>query len=137
MQARAALKLNPRSANAYNNLAAALGVQRQLGAATDAYRSALSLQPADGMLYFRLGSVEAQQGEAARGRALQSLRHAARMLPAFAQAYFNLGRVHAAAGDEGQAKAEAQFRVAHALDPVAMEARGIRVEEERAGVDDA
>ena len=111
-------------------LAAALGVQRELGAAIDAYRAALELQPTDGMLYFRMGSVEAQQGDRIGGRALESLQHAVRMLPTYASAYLNLGRVHAGTGASGRAAAERQFRIAHSLDPVTMEARGIRLKEE-------
>ncbi len=95
---RGALREEPRSADAWRLLGAALQAQGRLDEAAAAFREALRLRPADADAHCELGAVLASLGR--RGEALDAYREAVRLRPDHAEALVSLG---VALGEQGRA----------------------------------
>ena len=86
---REAVRLNPRYAEAHNDLANALRLQGLIAQAVASYRNALRLRPDIGMIHQNLGKALAEQGLLDEAEA--SLREAVRLQPMRAEIHHDLG----------------------------------------------
>lgn len=93
---RQALKVNPRSAEAHQSLAAALEGQGQRTAAIEHYSSALALAPDNPSLHYNLGTILVDQGD--DEQAIRHFQAALRAAPEYHNARFNLAAVLARNG---------------------------------------
>jgi len=86
---RSAIRLNPRSGDAYFSLGNVYSQLGQWAEAIEAYRSAIRLNPRDGEAQNNLGTVYFEMGM--YGPAVEALKQAVRSYPTWAEPYFNLG----------------------------------------------
>jgi Flp pilus assembly protein TadD len=110
---RAALALRPDTANAWNNLAAALGAQGKLAEAEKLIRHAIHLDPNHPLAYNNLGVVLFDRGDPTQAE--KYLRHAIHLDSRYSRAHCNLGLVMERQGKP--AEAEKHHRQAIHLDP--------------------
>jgi predicted TPR repeat methyltransferase len=116
---RLALKVNPRTAGAHNNLANLLREQGHLDEAIKHYNAALELEPASPETCNNLGNAVKERGRF--DVAITLYRDAIRMRPDFAEAHNNLGTALVITGQFNEAIAH--YRRALELDPRYTEAR--------------
>jgi len=86
---RQAIQINPRFAEAINNLGNVLKDQGDWRAAIDAYRQALRIYPGHAMLLNNLGHALHRGGQSEQ--AIRSLKQALHVEPGYAEAWVNLG----------------------------------------------
>jgi tetratricopeptide (TPR) repeat protein len=99
-----AVRLEPRSAETFVELAQSFAGQEQWPAAVDAYLRALRLQPGNARVHVQLADALAMQGK--RAEAVEMLRQAARLDPGFWEARYLLGVELAVQGKFLEAQAE-------------------------------
>lgn len=107
-----AIDLDPRCAQAYEQLAGMAIDQGDLHTAASAYRRLIELHPDDAAVYRRLGALLRELGQ--HGDAVQVLLHSLQVHP-HPHAYLELARVRWAQGE--QARALDNYRLARELDP--------------------
>ncbi len=98
-----ALRVNPRSWMAHNNLAIALADRGKLDDAVAHYRSALLLKPGYAEWYYNLGNALVKQGKVEEAVTYYFL--ALRIRPDYANAHFNLANILASQGKFEEAAA--------------------------------
>lgn len=98
-----AILLNPRHADAYNNLGVALRGQGQFAAAVACYRRALALRPDAPNVYSNMGNALRDLGRFEA--AAEALRQALRLSPDSPEYRYNLGLVHRDMGRSDRALA--------------------------------
>jgi protein O-GlcNAc transferase len=94
---RAALSLNPASAEAANSLGNALYAKGEPASAVACYRDAIRLRPQYAEAHYNLGNVLRQQGELPE--AIAAFRRALAAVPGLPEAHNNLGNALAGQGD--------------------------------------
>ena len=94
-----ALALNPRIADAYNNLGVALRAQGKFGAAVACYRRSLALRPDNAGVYSNMGNALREMGRLEA--AAKSHQRAVKLSPGSAETIYNLGLVMR---DDGRAE---------------------------------
>ena len=98
---RAALRLDPSSAEAARTLAYLLAARGNHDEAERYFREALRLEPRNAMTWFNLGFLHEQRHDSAR--AIEAFREATRLDPKLDRAWFGLGLCQAALGQHEDA----------------------------------
>ncbi len=98
---KAAIELNPKAAEAHNNLGYIKIVQGRYREAVSALQRAVAILPHSFGAHNMLGYAWERLGN--RRRALQHYRTAARIAPRYAKVYLNIGRLLASMGHAGEA----------------------------------
>lgn len=96
-----ALMLNPRIADAYNNLGVALRAQGKYAASVASYRRSLALKPGNPGVYSNMGNALRELGRVEESRVAHE--RAVAMAPESAEAVYNLGLVFRDLNDLEQA----------------------------------
>jgi tetratricopeptide (TPR) repeat protein len=110
---RTAIALDPKFAQAHNNLGLAMYDKGEREEAIQEYRTAIRLDPKDAKAHVNLGNALYVKGDLEE--AIQEFRTAIRLDPKDAKAHSNLGSALAAKGEREEAIQE--FRTTIALDP--------------------
>ncbi|MFM7016406.1 MAG: tetratricopeptide repeat protein [Bacteroidota bacterium] len=93
---KAAIALNPNSADNYNNLGLYLGENKMYDESFAAFQKALSIKPNFDKVYYNRGNIFAQQNNFRA--AISNYKNALTINPSYADAYNNLGNCYAVLG---------------------------------------
>jgi len=96
-----AISLDPAYADAYNNLAIALGIQERFDEAVANYQRALQIEPTLVDALYNLANI--LQGQGLHAEAIANYRQAIKLRPDYAEAYNNLSRSLKECGELGEA----------------------------------
>jgi predicted O-linked N-acetylglucosamine transferase (SPINDLY family) len=99
---RTALKLEPRLADAHNNLGNVLKDKRQIEAAAGCYQEAIRLEPAHPLFHYNYGTLLPLLGKSKESEL--ALKRTIELDPAFAPAYNNLGALYLLQGRLDEAR---------------------------------
>ena len=114
------VRLNPRSAAAWNNRAVARVRLGDLSGAIRDYNRAIELAPSDAELYFNRGNALVAAGQ--YPEAIQDYDRAIMLMPHYARAVFNRGTAYALAGQPDAARRDWLAAVQSEPDPYAKSA---------------
>ncbi len=98
VETRQRVEANPKDVDAWFHLADLYERNGQYGEAIDAYEKVLSLKPAQGYVYLKIGTDYDELGKP--NEAVEALKKAVRYMPGYAVAYNNLGIAYGKLGSD-------------------------------------